>query len=257
MYKGKTFTAIIPARGGSKGIPGKNIKDMAGKPLIAYALQAATDSGIFDHIYVSTEDERIAAVVRCLGYDVLHRPKELAKDDTPTLPVITYHCKHDVDPVDYVFILEATNPLMSLRDVQVAAEYLVMGKAFVQTVVLSDITFAAPLGLGGSLRGWYPIALRSRRRQECPQSYRIGGGIYAAKWYVFATGLEWYSAEIASAGLPIAPEHCDDIDTYEDWMRVEKKINLVNWKKNHLFLTSLYKFVIISRRVMRRILRGR
>ena len=256
MYKGKTFAAIIPARGGSKGIPGKNIKDMAGKPLIAYALQAATDSGIFDHIYVSTEDEHITAVVRCLGYHVLRRPKELAKDTTPTVPVIAHHCGHDIN-VDYVFILEATNPLMNPRDIQMAAEYLVTGKDFVQTVVPCDVTFSAPLGLGGSLRGWYPDALRARRRQDCPQSYRIGGGIYAAKWRVFANELGWYANDICSAGLPISPDHHEDLDTYEDWGRVEKKIKLANRKKNRLFLTSMHKFAIISYRVLKRIVRGR
>jgi hypothetical protein len=107
--------AIIPARGGSKGVPGKNIRELAGKPLIAYSIEAALESEHVDHVVVSTEDEQIAAAAREWGSEVVPRPPELATDTAPTDPVlehaVTYLEQLDGYRADLIVLLQPTSPL--------------------------------------------------------------------------------------------------------------------------------------------------
>ncbi len=100
---------ITPARGGSKGIPGKNIKEISGKPLIAWTIEAAKESKMIDRYVVSTEDEEIAEISRKYGADVIARPQELATDEATTLSVL----KHAIEkiPCDSVVLLQATSPI--------------------------------------------------------------------------------------------------------------------------------------------------
>ena len=107
---------IITARGGSKGIPGKNLKLLAGKPLLAYTIDTARRSGALDRVILSTEDEAIATAGRDLGCDVpFIRPLDLAHDDTPHLPVIQHATRWMQERVNYrpdaVMILQPTSPL--------------------------------------------------------------------------------------------------------------------------------------------------
>ncbi len=88
MYKNHKILAVIPARGGSKGIPRKNIRLLAGKPLIAYSIQTALKSKYVDDVVVSTEDEEIAEISKNYGLEIVKRPMDLAKDDVPLDPVI-------------------------------------------------------------------------------------------------------------------------------------------------------------------------
>lgn len=103
---------ITPARGGSKSIPRKNIKEIAGKPLIAWTIEAANKSKLFDKYVVSTEDQEIAKVAREYGAEVLHRPHELATDEASTLNVL----QHAVEkiPCDIVVTIQATSPIRRL-----------------------------------------------------------------------------------------------------------------------------------------------
>ena len=100
---------ITPARGGSKGVPGKNIKVLSGKPLIAWTIEAAKESKMIDRYVVSTEDEEIAATSREYGVDVIERPPELATDEATTLSVL----QHAVEkiPCDSIVLLQATSPI--------------------------------------------------------------------------------------------------------------------------------------------------
>jgi N-acylneuraminate cytidylyltransferase len=100
---------ITPARGGSKGIPGKNIKEISGKPLIAWTIEAAKESQMIDRYVVSTEDEEIAEISREYGADVIERPPELATDETITLSVLQYVIEKI--PCDSVVLLQATSPI--------------------------------------------------------------------------------------------------------------------------------------------------
>ena len=100
---------ITPARGGSKGISGKNIKVLSGKPLIAWTIEAAKESKMIDRYVVSTEDEEIAEISRKCGADVIARPQELATDETTTLSVLQYVIEKI--PCDSVVLLQATSPI--------------------------------------------------------------------------------------------------------------------------------------------------
>lgn len=102
---------ITPARGGSKGIPRKNIKIIAGKPLIAWTIEAAQNSKLLDRYIVSTEDKEIATVSRKYGAEVLDRPVELATDEAPTISVLQHAIKYI--PCDIVVLLQATSPIRS------------------------------------------------------------------------------------------------------------------------------------------------
>lgn len=101
--------AITPARGGSKGIPRKNIKEIAGKPLIAWTIESAKKSNLLDRYVVSTEDAEIASVAKKYGADVLYRPSELATDEVSTLRVLQ-HAVENI-PCDIVVLLQATSPI--------------------------------------------------------------------------------------------------------------------------------------------------
>ena len=129
MYKDKQILAIIPARGGSRGIPRKNIKDLAGKPLIAYTIEEAKKSGYLDRIVVSTDDEEIGEVAKRYGGEVpFLRPKELAGDETPDLPVFLHALKWLKENRDYVpdlvVHLRPTSPLREAEHVDEAIELL-------------------------------------------------------------------------------------------------------------------------------------
>ena len=103
--------ALIPARGGSKGIPHKNIMQIAGKPLIGWSIDHAMDSKWIDHVLVSTEDDEIAEVAETFGAEVIDRPEELAQDDTPTEPVMLHVADELGWKFDYMVLLQPTSPI--------------------------------------------------------------------------------------------------------------------------------------------------
>lgn len=111
--------AVIPARGGSKGLPRKNIRLLGGKPLIAHTIEAALAS-IIDRTVVSTDDSEIADVARSYGAEVLHRPPDLARDDTPTLPVLRHALEACGGGFDAVVTLQPTSPLRSSHHIDEA-----------------------------------------------------------------------------------------------------------------------------------------
>lgn len=122
MHKGKTVLGIITARGGSKSIPHKNIREICGHPLIAYTIKAAKKSRKLDRCIVSTESKEIAAIARSQGADVpFLRPKNLATDEARTLAVVQHAIRwlreHEGTTYDYVMILQPTSPLRTAADI--------------------------------------------------------------------------------------------------------------------------------------------
>lgn len=119
--------SIIPARGGSKGVPRKNIRDLAGKPLIYWTIKAAQDSGVIDRLVVSTEDAEIKAAAENFGAEVIDRPQELAEDATKTEPVMT-HALEEVEKggysPEYVSLIQCTSPFLTGDIVREAVEKL-------------------------------------------------------------------------------------------------------------------------------------
>jgi len=125
MYKDKNILGLITARGGSASIPKKNIKDLAGKPLIYYTIEAAKGSRLLTKTIVSTDDKEIASIAREHGADVpFMRPAELALDDTPHIPVVRHALQwlknNQGEEYDYVMILQPTSPLRTSEDIDQA-----------------------------------------------------------------------------------------------------------------------------------------
>ena len=114
MLNKQLSVALIPARGGSKRLPDKNIIDLNGKPLLAYSIDFALNSSVIDEVWVSTDSQEIADTAKTYGAKVLRRPDKLAGDYTPTSEVVKYHAEkfHDGEkPVEWIFLLQPTNPL--------------------------------------------------------------------------------------------------------------------------------------------------
>src|SRR5271165_2230428 len=139
--------AIIPARGGSKRIPRKNIRDFSGRPMIAYSIAAARECGLFDHVIVSTEDAEVAAVARAHGAETpFVRPAELADDHATTVPVIKHGVewvRQNLGPVERVCCIYATAPLIQVSALAAAHELLVRER--VSGYVFSATAFPFPI----------------------------------------------------------------------------------------------------------------
>lgn len=177
--------AIIPARGGSKRLPGKNIKDLAGKPMIAWTIEAAIQSDIFDHILVSTDDEEIANISKAFGANVpCLRPAEISTDHATTNDVVT----HMVDwienkygqAISIVTILQPTSPLRTATDIAQAFDLMrdKSAKAVVSVCELEyPIQFCNKLGPDGCMDGFINPK-NNKRGQELEVYYRINGAIY-------------------------------------------------------------------------------
>ena len=130
MYKDNEILCIIPARGGSRGLPGKNIKNLLGKPLIAYSIEQAKKSKYIDRIIVSTEDEQISETARAYDAEVpFKRPVDLARDDSSTIDVLLHAMKWMEDTAHYRFdivvLLHVTTPLRNPEDIDKSIELLV------------------------------------------------------------------------------------------------------------------------------------
>ena len=172
---------IIPARAGSKGIPGKNICPVANRPLIAYTIDAAKESKLLTDFIVSTDDDKIAEVARNEGAEVLMRPPELAADDTPMVPVI----KHALlqKPYDFVVVLQPTTPLRQGSDIDTALQILFSTGAdsVVSVYQVDDHHPARMYRLVDEQLVPYDKEPAARLRQFLPPVYHRNGAVYACR----------------------------------------------------------------------------
>lgn len=177
---------IIPARGGSKGVPRKNIRLIAGKPLLTYAIDAARRSRRLMHFAVSTDDPEIAAVAEAAHAEARMRPPRLARDDTPALPVVT-HLLEELDPTgtrfDSVVYMQPTSPLRTAEDIDAAVGLLEeSGADSVVSVYQVDDHHPARMYrlIDGRL---IPFTQEpcDRLRQKLPAVYHRNGAIYACR----------------------------------------------------------------------------
>jgi CMP-N,N'-diacetyllegionaminic acid synthase len=141
MINGKTILGIIPARGGSKGIPRKNLIIFGGKPLMAWTIEAGLQSHYIDRLILSSEDEEIIAVAREWGCEVpFIRPAELSRDDTPGIEPVIHAIKTLKTSYDYIILLQPTSPLRSAEDIDDCINYCIQAKA----VSCVSVTVAQP-----------------------------------------------------------------------------------------------------------------
>ena len=216
--------AVIPARGGSKRIPRKNIVDFCGKPMIAHAIVAALESGLFEHIVVSTDDEEIAGVARQWGAEVpFTRPAELADDHTPTVPVIAHAitaCQALGWNIDYACCIYPGVPFIQIDDLKRAFELLQVSQAaycFPITEFPSAIQRALRRLPNGRMQPFYPEH-ELTRTQDLEPAYHDAGQFYWGKPDAWLANKSVHSNGI---GLPVPNWRVVDIDTPDDWARAE------------------------------------
>lgn len=217
--------AIIPARGGSKRIPRKNIKLFAGLPIIAHSIKAAQESNLFDRIIVTTDDEEIAEIARLYGAEVpFMRPKELSDDHTATIPVIAHAIQTlqtNKDVIDAVCCIYATAPFVRPQDIVNAYNALVTKHklyAFPVTTFPFPIQRAVMRDGEGNIEMFYPEHF-STRSQDLEEAYHDVGQFYWGTPDAWLDGKPIFSD---AATTIVLPRHLvQDIDTMEDWMRAE------------------------------------
>ena len=219
--------ALILARGGSKGIPRKNIKELSGKPLIAYTIEAARNSKYIDRIVVSTDDKEIANVAKKFGAEVpFMRPGELATDKASSNDAI-FHAlkwlkKYEKYKPDYFLNLQATSPLRNESDVDKAIEKFINNNAdSLISVTKSDKTphWMRTINENGFLKPLVKTEKSYTRRQDLPDVFELNGAIYMMKTHEFMKNKSFNNGSV----LPYIMDNLSsiDIDNLLDWKFAE------------------------------------
>ena len=183
MYTNKTFLAIIPARGGSKRLPRKNVLDLCGKPLIAYTIEAALKSKYIDKVIVSSDDEEILNISSNFGADIIKRPIDLANDTATTFDTI----KHTIDnfeKYDYIVLLQPTSPLRNEKHIDEAIQLLEEKNAdSIISVCEMDHSplWSNTLPKDGNMSNFLKDEILNKRSQDLEKYYRLNGAIYICK----------------------------------------------------------------------------
>ena len=217
--------AIIPARGGSKRIPGKNIKLFAGKPLIAYSIEAAKASGLFDKIMISTDSEEVAEVAKAFGADVpFIRPQTLSNDVVGTRPVTNHAIKFCIENFykpEFCCCIYATAPFLDAKYLQQGLDLLKQESEKSFAFSVTSFPFPIQRALKKSAAGVSPMFPESigKRSQDLEEAYHDAGQFYWGKTDDYLSNQKIFSHH----SLPvILPRHLvQDIDTPEDWQRAE------------------------------------
>ncbi|MBN7278683.1 pseudaminic acid cytidylyltransferase [Vibrio cholerae] len=217
--------AVIPARGGSKRIPRKNVKDFCGKPMIAWSIEAAKASGCFDKIIVSTDDTEIAAIARQFGAEIpFIRPAALSDDYTGTIPVIRHAVEwlnQNDSKVDYACCLYATAPFILPEDLRQGLQLI---KDAGSSYAFSVTSYAFPIQRAVRITKNSRVAMFNpehfqTRSQDLEHAWHDAGQFY------WGTAEAWCEerAIFGEDSLPVVlPRHrVQDIDTAEDWNRAE------------------------------------
>jgi CMP-N,N'-diacetyllegionaminic acid synthase len=221
---------LVPARGGSKGVPGKNTRLLAGRPLLAYTADAALASRVLDRIVLSTDDDQIAEAGRRAGLDVpFMRPPELAADETPMLPVI----RHAVESLDaagwqteMVVLLQPTSPLRRAAHIRDAVALLRDTNADSVVSVVELPRHLSPDYVmrieSGVLRPFLPDGARIGRRQDARPAYSRDGTVYAC----WRRTLERYDGIYGDDCRPLILEAASSlsIDSPADWDEAERRL---------------------------------
>jgi CMP-N,N'-diacetyllegionaminic acid synthase len=216
--------AVIPARGGSKGVPGKNIREAGGKPLIAWAIDAARGVERIDRAIVSSDDAAIIAAARKLGADVpFVREARLASDQAAAIDVVLdalARCPGHA----WVVLLQPTSPLRTAADIDGAIDRCIEAKApsCVSVCAVSESPYwMYRIGAGGQLQPLLGEASQARR-QDLPAVYVLNGAIYVARADWLARGKSFVGADTVAYVMPA--ERSLDIDTEDDFHLLKTRL---------------------------------
>jgi CMP-N-acetylneuraminic acid synthetase len=227
---------VVTARGGSKALPGKNLKLLAGKPLIAYTIEAALQSEAIDRLILTTDDPAIADVALACGCEVpFIRPAELARDETLHLPVVEHAARWMVEHADYrpdaVMTLQPTSPLRQPEDIRASIELLersgadsvlsvseVPAHAHPMRTLRLDAQDHAVLFVNGE-----PVRRRINRRQDLPPAWVMNGAIYVCLTRVLLSDEpSLYGDRVVAYRMPA--DRSVSIDDAEDWATAERAL---------------------------------
>lgn len=212
--------ALITARGGSKGLPRKNVLPLAGKPLIAWTIEAALSAKCIDKVYVTTDNAEIAQVSQQFGASVINRPAELAQDDTGSEPVIAHaisHLQAENINVEQVFLLQPTSPLRNARHIDSAWQHYCQQKAACLISVFEPKHTPAKaykVNSDGTISGLLSDSAPYTRRQDLPTAVQPNGAIY-----LFSAAAFMQQRQIPRQHVvPFMMNHNDsvDIDSADD-----------------------------------------
>lgn len=222
---------VITARGGSKGIPGKNIQLLGGKPLIAYSIDAAKKSSLITHTIVSTDDQEIADVAREAGGEVpFLRPAELATDIAGHVGVMQHATAYMENALsltfDYVVIFQPTSPFRTTEDIDGTIQKLIdtQSDSVVSLVELESAYHPMKIKRldGDRVLPYCMEEPEGTRRQDLPKAYRRSSAVYAMKRDLLMNKGKLYGDSVAGYVTP--PERFIDIDTALDWERAEAMV---------------------------------
>ncbi len=184
MYNEKKVLAVIPARGGSKRLPKKNILNLAGKPLIAWTIEEAKKSKYIDKLIVSTDSTEIAEISKKYGAEVpFIRPKELASDTASSIDVILHAInffKNKGDTYEYIVLLQPTSPLRKVDDIDKAFEMINKDTKAVVSVCETEHSplWSNTLPNDLSMKDFIKPEIKNKRSQDLPKYYRLNGAVY-------------------------------------------------------------------------------
>ena len=231
MYQNKKVLAIIPARGGSKGLPGKNIRPLLGKPLIGWTIEAAKNSKYIDDIFVSTDSSEIASVAESFGVIVPElRPAELASDKATSASVVLYTLdlyRKQGKEFDYFLLLEPTSPLRKPDDLDNAIELACDNPNKAGVVSLGEVHMEHPSIVkkvtDNNVVEPYSEAKKVTQRQQLDKAYFPYGVVYLVKTDYFEKNQQFYGAD----SLPYFIERwqCYEIDDLYDFIAIEAILN--------------------------------
>jgi len=225
MLDGKRVIAVVPARGGSKSIPGKNIRPLGGKPLLAWSIEVARQVSEIDRVIVSTDDAQIAAVGRAHGAEVYTRPPHLATDEALVIDALkdllrALHAEGETP--EWALLLEPTCPLRTAEDVRDCLKLVVQG-GYDSVATFKDAELNPHRAwrlIDGAPEVFIPGAIPWLPRQKLPKAYQLNGAVY-----VFRTSLlaqEAKSLLVGKLGAVLMPrERSQDIDDAIDFTIVE------------------------------------
>lgn len=218
--------AIIPARGGSKGIPKKNIKLLAGKPLITYSIEAAIESEYINEVVVSTDDEEITQISKKCGAEVIKRPSELAQDDSPTIDAIIHVLntpENEGYSVDIVVLLQPTSPLRTHEDIDNAINLFAKNMNKCDSLVsVCEVDHSPYWSLkveGDYLKPNFGEEYFKMRRQDLPKLYMPNGSIFISKKESLLNSKSFYNGN--TIPYLMKTEESVDIDTIMDFKLAE------------------------------------
>lgn len=223
MMMGKVL-GLVTARGGSKGIPDKNIRPLAGKPLIAWTLEAVQEStgngpGCLDRVVVSTDSEQISDICRQFGADVpFCRPADLSRDESAHIDVVLHALewlrRHESYVPEWVMLLQPTSPFRTVADIREAIE--LANSSGAPAVVSVCETHAHPylarsLGAGGTLGAFMQCPISYARRQDLPAAYSLNGAIYLVRREILCNKKTFEPQ--GAIGFVMPPDRSHQIDT--------------------------------------------